>query len=213
MSRTSLAALLALPALLACAGSSPAVQGPTVASVAVQQGDLPGGMIRCDLSGDIDSFLDKEKTADASTYQSTKKEWDEAKTKGATAAHVALYSDNAAHCASIKSSGADIGAATYKLVINFVIQFKDEASAAKGYTSEKIFNFSAADLRTSGQKVVEGTKNGLSANSVVLDTLIGGQTYYIAVWQRKAFMVILAVLNIDSAAAKKIAAAEDGRIK
>jgi hypothetical protein len=33
------------------------------------------------------------------------------------------------------------------------------------------------------------------------------------VWQNKAFMVILAVLNVDTATSKKIALAENARIK
>src|SRR2546426_479048 len=117
------------------------------------------------------------------------------------------------HCAAIKTKGPDIGSATYKLVINFVIQFKDESSAAKGYTSEKVFNVSPSELRSGGQPVVEGTKTGLSANSIVLDAPIGNQTYYIAVWQKKSFMVILAILNIDATASKKVAMSENDRIK
>jgi hypothetical protein len=41
---------------------------------------------------------------------------------------------------------------------------------------------------------------------------ISNQTFYVAVWQNKEFMVILGLLNIDSAADKKIAQAENGRI-
>ena len=61
--------------------------------------------------------------------------------------------------------------------------------------------------------MVEGTKTGLSANSIVLNAPIANQTYYIAVWQKKTFMVILAILNIDAAAAKKVATSENDRIK
>ena len=208
-----LAVVIVVLTFAACGGSSPQVQGATAASIAVQPGDAPSGMVKCDLSGDIDSFLAKEKTADPSTYQSTKAEWEDAKSKGATAAYTAIYSDSKAHCDTIKSSGPDIGAATYKLVINFVIQFKDQPSAAKAYTSEKIFNISASDLKNSGANAVEGQKTGLSNNSIVLDTLIANQAYYIAVWQNQAFMVILAILNVDSASAKKVAAAENSRIK
>jgi len=176
MTRTSFAVLIVSLAVASCAGSSPVAQGPSPSSVAVQQSDLPAGMVRCDLTGDIDSFLSKEKTADPSTYQSTKTEWDDARSKGATAAYTAFYTDSADHCAAIKTKGPDIGSATYKLVINFVIQFKDESSAAKGYTSEKVFNVSASELRSGGQPVVEGTKTGLSANSIVLNAPIGNQS-------------------------------------
>jgi hypothetical protein len=212
MSRGVLAILVV--ALVACGGASSPAQGPTAGTVAVQPQDVPAGMVKCDLSGSIDSFLDQERTADPSTYQSTKGEWDDARSKGANSAYVAIYADSKAHCDAIKSSGPDVGAATYKLVINFVIQFKDEASAAKAYTSEKIFNISAADLKGSGgTNAVEGSNTGLSAHSIVLATPIANQSYYIAVWQNKAFMVILAVLNVESASAKKVATSENGRIK
>jgi hypothetical protein len=199
-------------ALVAC-GGSPAPAGPTAASVAVQSSDLPSGMTKCDLTGDIDSFLTKEKTADASTYQSTKTEWDDAKSKGATAAYTAFYTDSSAHCDSIKAQGSSIGSAAYKLVVNFVIQFKDEASATKGYESEQVFNVSPSQLRASGQPIIEGANTGLSKNSIVLNSQIANQSYYIAVWQNKTFLVILAILNVDAGASKKAATSENGRIK
>jgi len=170
-------------------------------------------MAKCDLTGDIDSFLNKEKTADASTYQSTKSEWDDAKSKGATAAYTAFYTDEAAHCDAIKAQGSSIGSAAYKLVVNFVIQFKDDPSAAKGYESEQVFNVSPSELRKSGQPVIEGTNTGLTKNAIVLNSPIANQTYYIAVWQNKTFLVILAILNVDAAASKKVATSENNRIK
>ncbi len=199
--------------MVACSSATPSQHGPTAANVAVQPGDVPRGMVRCDLTGDIDSFLEKEKAADPTTYQSTRSEWEDARSKGATAAYAAFYTDSSEHCAGISSSGADIGTATFRLVVNFVVQFKDETAAAKGYTSEKVFNFSASDLKVSGQPVVEGTKTGLTANSITLSQPIGNQSFYIAVWQNKTFMVILAVLNVDATASKKIATSENGRIK
>lgn len=169
-------------------------------------------MTKCDLTGDIGNFLNKEKTADPSTYSSTTTEWADAKSKGARSAYTAFYTDSSDHCKAISSSSATVGSATYKLVVNFVIQFKDEASAAKGYTSGKIFNFSASDLQASGQPVVEGTNTGLSANSIVLNSPIANQSYYIAIWQNKAFLVILAILNVDAGASKKVATLENSRI-
>jgi hypothetical protein len=200
--------------LVACGGITPgAPSGPTAADIAVQPKDLPSDMHKCDLSGDIDSFLNKTKTKDPNTYTSTKTEWDSAKQKGATAAYTAFYTDSTAHCATVASNSSDISSATYKLVVNFVVQFKDEASASKGYTSESIFGFSVSSLKSGGAPVVEGTKTGLTANSIVLSIAISTQSFYVAVWQNKAFMVILAILNIDTATCKKVAMAENGRIK
>jgi len=214
MLQRSIAGLALIVMAVACGGSpSGSASGPTASSVSVQQGDLPSGMNKCDLSGDIDSFLNKSKTKDPNTYTSTKSEWDAAKQQGATAAYAAFFADSTAHCTSIESNSSDISTATYKLVVNFVIQFKDEASASKGYTSESIFGFSASSLKSGGAPVVEGTATGLTANSIVLSISISNQSFYVAVWQNKAFMVILAVLNIDTATSKKVAVAENSRIK
>jgi hypothetical protein len=147
MPKKSLAVLVALLMLVACGGSTPAApSGPTAAKISVQPGDLPSDMHKCDVSGDIDTFLNKSKSKDPNTYTTTKAEWDSAKQKGATAAYTAFYTDSAAHCATVESNSSDITTATYKLVVNFVVQFKDEASASKGYTTESSFGFSAASL-------------------------------------------------------------------
>jgi hypothetical protein len=214
MSLRTLAALLALIGIAACGGSTPAqpANGPTAANVAVQAGDLPSGVVKCDLSGDIDKYITAEESTDPKTAKATKADWDEAQKNGANAAYVSLFSDSTAQCAVLKKASTDITATTHPLVVNFVIQFKDEKSAAKGYSSpKKIFGFSAADLR--GQPVVEGTKTGLSENSIVLSTTVSNQSFYIAVWQNKTFIVFLAILNLDSAASKKAATAENSRIK
>lgn len=213
MLQRSIAGVAATLLLVACGGNPIAASGPTAATIAVQPADLPSDMHKCDLSGDIDSFLNKSKTKDPNTYTSTKTEWDSAKQKGATAAYTAFYTDSTAHCTTIESNSSDISSATYKLVVNFVIQFKDESSASKGYTSESIFGFSASSLKSGGAPVVEGTATGLTTNSIVLSISISNQSFYVAVWQNKNFMVILAILNIDTATCKKVAQAENARIK
>ena len=96
-------------------------------------------------------------------------------------------------------------------MVNFVVQFKDEKTAADAYTNKSIFGFSPAQLRSA--PTIEGSKTGLTANSIVLNQSIASQSFYIAEWQNKAFMVILAVLNIDPEASKKVSTAENSRIK
>ena len=216
MFERSFAGLSALLMLVACGGSSPSIlsSGPTASSVAVQTSDLPKDMKKCSQSADLDTYLNNVKTKDPNNYNTIKPEWDAAKKQGATAAYAAFYTDSAAHCLSVEANSADVSSATYKLVVNFVIQFKDEASASKGYTTESIFGFSAASLKNGGAPVLEGTaKTGLSPNSIVLTAAIGNQSFYIAVWQNKVFMVILAILNIDTATCKNVALAENSRIK
>jgi hypothetical protein len=209
--RRSLTPLVAFFLVVAC-GSSPVASGPTAASVALQSSDLPSGMHKCDVSGDIQSFLTKVKAKDQSSYDSTKAEWDSAQKAGATAGEVVFYADTADHCSSVTANTSQLGSTNYKLAVSFVVQFKDETTAAKAYNSESIFGFSKASLKTSGVPVVEGKDTGLSPNSLVLSVSLANQSFYVAVWQNKGFMVILVLLNVDSAASKKAAQAVNGRI-
>jgi len=212
--RGSLLTLALLLIVVACGpiGGSGAT-APTAASVAVKSGDLPSGLHRCDLSGDINSYLNKIKTKDPSTYKTTSDGWAAAQKDGATAAEVEFYTDSTDHCKSVETNGSQIGGATYKLVVNFAFQFKDQASAENGYKSDSIFGFSAASLKTSQVPVVEGKDTGLGPNSIVLTIAISNQSFYVAVWQNKQFMVILVLLNVDTTAAKKAALAENSRIR
>jgi hypothetical protein len=206
-------AVAAIAALAAC--STPAVAPPGPSDVAVQSSDVPKGVQKCDGSGSIDTFLNAMKTKDPKSYQSTSDEWNKAKSDGATAAAVVFYTDSKAHCAEITNSqNSNLASAAYPVVLNFVIQFKDEKSASQGYTTESIFGFSESSLTTSGVAgVVKGTATGLTKNSVALTLAIGNQSFYVAVWQNKAFMVILAVINVDVTQSKKIATNVNGRIK
>ena len=205
--------LAVLVLVTACNQSSAAVTG--VADVSVQSGDLPKGVQRCSASGDIDSFLKAVKTKDPSTYTSTKSEWDKAKSHGATSAEVVFYTDSKAHCDSITNSqNEDLASATNPIIINFVIKFKDQTSAEQGYTTESIFGFSESTISSSAAAgVTKGTDTGLGKNSITLLIAIANQSFFVAVWQNKTFMVILAVINIDTAQAKKIASNENSRIK
>src|SRR5438093_2518064 len=204
-------ALAALVVVTACTQSSAAATG--VAGVAVQSGDLPKGVQKCSASGDIDSFLNAVKSKDPNTYKSTKQEWDRAKSHGATAAEVVFYTDSKAHCDSITNSeNGDLASATYPIVINFVIKFKDQTSAEQGYTTESIFGFSESTI-SAAAGVTKGTDTGLGNNSITLLIAIANQSFFVAVWQNKTFMVILAVINVDTAQAKKIASNENSRIK
>ena len=210
--RGTFAAAVVLLFVVACGSSAATATGPTVASVAVKASDVPKGMIRCDVSSDMDSFLNKIKTTSPGTYQTTKGEWDSAKKNGAVAAQVTFFTDSAANCKAVGANTSGVSAATYKLVVNFVFQFKDAATAAKGYTTQKIFGFSQAQLQAAGSAATVGAQTGLGLNSVTLSVSISNQSFYIAVWQKKAFMVVLALLNTDATLSQKVAVVENGRI-
>ena len=204
------AAVLAVVVLTACGASTST--GP--ADVAVQTKDVPNTLTRCPGSGDIDGFLSSIKTSDPTTYDQTNTEWNDAKSHGATSAQVVFYADSKDHCANIQNSGNnDLGSATYPVVINFVIKFKDEATAKDGYTNQSIFGFSESSLSSGGGAgVVKGKDTGLTDNSVALTVAIGSQSFYVAVWQNKSYMVILGVLNIGLDSSKKLASTLNVRI-
>jgi hypothetical protein len=205
---------LLLAAWMVASCSSPVgTTTPTASSVAVQATDIPNTMHRCSISGDINAYLDTLKTKDPATYTATKAEWADAQSKGATATQVAFYTDSAANCDTVAGAVSNLSAAAYPLVVNFSVQFKDEASAANGYSSGKIFGIDRSMLKANSAPVVEGIKTGLGPNSVVLSTTVLNQSFYIAVWQNKAFMVILGIINLDSATGQKVATAENNRIK
>jgi hypothetical protein len=205
---------LLLAVLMAAACASPAgTTPPTASSVAVQPGDLPNTMHRCSISGGINTYLDGLKTSDPATYTATKAEWADAQSRGATATQVAFYTNSQANCANVASTVSNLSAAAYPLVVNFSVQFKDEATAAGGYSNGKIFGIDRTILKANSAPVVEGTKTGLGPNSILLSTAILNQAFYIAVWQNKAFMVILGVINLDAATAQKVADAENKRIR
>src|SRR2546426_485031 len=182
---------------VACGGSSGG-QGTTVSNVAVQPADLPSGMVRCNLSGNIEDFIKSEQSPDPNTSKSVSGYWQDAQKSGAKAAYAAIYTDSQARCAAIKDPSTDVGTATYKLIVNFVVQFKDEKTAAAASTNKSIFGFSPSQLRSA--PTIEGTKTGLTADSIVLNQSIASQSFYIAESQNKAFMLIIAALNINSEA-------------
>src|SRR5260370_42449420 len=78
---------------------------------------------------------------------------------GAAAAAVEFYTDSTAHCSGLEWNGSQIGSATYKLLVNFVFQLKDEASATTGYSSASLFRVIVSQLN---QSQVPGRKGPAS---------------------------------------------------
>src|SRR5450759_879113 len=111
----SLGSLLAVLMLAACSSQPGTTTAPTAASVAVQPSDLPNTMHRCSISGDINTYIESLKTKDPATYTSTKNEWADAQSKGATATQVSFYTDSDANCTNVASTVANLSAAAYPL--------------------------------------------------------------------------------------------------
>jgi hypothetical protein len=201
--------LVAACLLIACGSAS------TAAEAAVQPGDLPSGLQKCDVSGAIDSFLNTIATRDPKTYATDRAEWAVAKQDGAIAAEIVLYSDSTIDCDAIHNAtgSGDIASPKAPLVVSVSIQFKDEASAAKAYGSESIWGLSKSSIAKSGAAgLTQGDGAGLGTNSIALPVVLGGQQLYVAIWQNKAFLLLLLVVNVAHAQSKNIATNENGRI-
>jgi len=197
--------------MTACGGSGVAA---TAAQAALQSNDVPNGMKRCDLSGDMDSFLKAVQTTDQVSYRINKEDWDASKTDGAVAAQVVLYSDSTADCGEVRNTpSGQIGSPSAPLVVNVVVQFKNVSAAANAFKNESIWGLSASHVTNSGSTgLLKGTRSGLTANSVVLSSSIGGQAFYVAIWQNKVFFSILLVVNLDGGQSNRIAVHENERM-
>src|SRR5260370_7928978 len=89
---------------VACGGSAAGPQGLTAANVAVQQGDLPSGLVKCDLTGDISNFIKQEQSPDPQTAKSTPTSWSALQKNGATSAYAALSTDTRASSSHLTST-------------------------------------------------------------------------------------------------------------
>lgn len=208
--RAFLVCLATVATVFACGSSQVIVPAASAASVAVQTADVPKTLQKCSQSGSIDSYLSSIKTANPDAYKNLTQEWATALKNGAKNSEVVQYTDSKAHCDDLaKTGGTSIGTATYPLIVNYVLQFKDEATAVKGYTTGTIMGIDITTLKSSA---ITGKATGLGGNSLVIAASLFGQSIYIAVWQNKAFMVILGVLNVDQASSKKIATNENSHI-
>ena len=212
--RSSLAVLAVIAAVTGCGPSAVILPAATVSTVAVQPGDVPSTLQRCAASGRMDNWLSTLKVQNFSRYFNYNEQWDLAKRDGATSAEVALYTDSSSHCDYSTNNGSGtIALGAYPLVLNIVIQFKDEASATNGYTSGSLFGFEQAIFKAvAGAALSQGKSTGLGANSIAYSTDVGNKPYYVVVWQQRAFVVIVLTDNLDPATGKKIAQQLNGRI-
>jgi hypothetical protein len=204
-------AAFAFGVVTACGGSG---TGATAAQAALQSDDVPQGMQRCDVSGNMDGFLAAIQTSDQVSYRINKEDWDASKKDGAVAAKVVLYSDSTADCAGVLNTpSGQIGSPSAPLVVNVVVQFQNATAAAAAFKGESIWGLSASQLTSGGATgVVQGTSSGLTANSVVFSGALMGQPFYFAIWQNKVFFTTLAVVNLDVGKSNKIAIHENGRM-
>jgi hypothetical protein len=212
MRRIAAAATLVLILVASCAGPSVAgVTGASPESVAVQQGDVPAGLQRCSESGEINGYLNSVKSKNPSTYKQVNDQWQKEKQAGGTAGAVEVYADSKDECDSLANGTSPSSSAPPKIVLNYVVQFKDDASAAKDYNDE-VLGLNPSDIQKQGGTVLKGTGTGLGSNSSAGSISLFGLQLEFAVWQKKTFFTAVIAVGLTDTDAKKIYTAVNGRI-
>jgi hypothetical protein len=209
-----LPAWVLLAAIACSAPSSPVTgrpAGPTPKSVAVQKGDVPAGLQSCSESGEINSYLQKVKARNESTYAQVNDQWQKEKAAGATAGWVQVFAGSEDECGALSSGRSLQSNNPPRIVLNYVVQFKDEQSAAKDYDSE-VLGINPDDIQRQGGTVVRGAGTGLGDNSTTGSISLFGIQLEFAVWQKKSFLVAVIGVGLTDAEAKKIYSNVNGRI-
>lgn len=194
--------------LAACGGADGSnSQGPPSAR-SVAEGSFDFSRVqRCPGSGPYSTYLRAEQATNPSQYAFDKRTWDGLRSAGMTDTYVVLYAAPRSTCGGLGAGPAVRAAHVY------AIRFRDSASAGAYFkTPAGQFYLSDADVanvKAEGGTVDQGAATSLGTNSIVLATsTVGGQSYYIALWQNKLFEIALIAYNIPitegNAAATKI---------
>ena len=203
------AAALAVAGALAC--SMPGAPGPggaaaTPRSVALQGGDVSAGLQRCRESGDIPSFLDAARSRSPETFKQIDDEWNRLRAEGVDRGQVEVYTDEAGQCTALLQAAGG----TAKVLINFVVSFKDQAAAERAYKNGLLGIRPESTGQQSG--VQQGPATGLTQNSLLYNQNLGGQSLYLAIWQNRLFDVFLFAINLPVADARRAASNVNDRI-
>jgi hypothetical protein len=150
---------------------------------------------------------------DSNVHWTFSTDWDAAKKDGAMAAEVVVYSDSKNGCDRYVDPSLEMTSSKVALVVNIVVQFRDDRGATNAYAVESLLNASASEFRrTFTRGVVEGAASGLGKNSLTVSTTFFELPVYFAFWQNKVFLVALEAFNVDAGQSKKIATNVNRRI-
>lgn len=177
-------------ALVACQGPQGFMQPKAVTpqSVTLQPGDVPG-MQRCSTSGNVNAVLRQEKSEGSPAYARNATEWEQWKQVGAVDAYFAVFGATAVDCATVSGSGT--GAPRGGLMVGLVVQFQTEKLAASNYQRDTtLMGLGPQDIRfieLANGTTTFGPATGLGRASVTGSGVVAGSSYFVAMWQNKAF--------------------------
>jgi hypothetical protein len=203
---------IVLAVLIIAVSSCGSTQAPashvSAADIVVQLSDLSSSFQKClGPSGSIESLIEAMKAQNPTESSEFKSAWDKIKSQGAKALWITVYSDSAANCAGTSSESGSPSLPSYPLVQSLIIQFNDQATAARLYKSGPVaFMPDPSALMTQG---VVRTATGLGQNSFAITE----GASYTAYWQNKEFIVSLSAWNVDPSTCDQIAVKMNSRIR
>jgi len=180
--------------------------GASPTTVALLPSDLPKDLESCSSSGDITSYLASLKTKNIDGYNGTLDAWKKLQAQGASNAAIVSYAADPAACTG------EMGTGRGRTAASFVIQFKDDGSAATAWKHGILgFPSPGQGQQTPGLKVGSGT--GLGPNAWSLEEAVQGRSLYLAFWQSHSFDVFYLGEDLTQDESQRALGSMAGRVR
>ena len=187
--------LLARPAVIA-------LQDP--AAVGLRQGDLPGGLALCSVSGDIDRYLRQLQSSGSPSYEITQQQWTSLRANGATAASVQSFAADSDDCQARLAERKGPSA------ISFTIRFRDDAGAAAAFRAGFLGLRPEPGMKQPG--LLQGVGTGLGPNSWTFDQTQQAPGVFASSWANRAMALFLYTEQIAAGDARRAASGMNERV-
>ena len=199
----ALVGALAWLALVGCEGAgAPSV--PPV-QIGLQQGDLPGALVRCPTSGDIGAYLHTLQPNHQPAHDELLSAWQDLQRHGAAAAAVTVYAARQPACT------ARLGAGDGANVSSVVVEFHADAAAAAAY-QRGVLGFSTPSEGAEVPGMDRGAATGIGRNAWVLRRSVDGRDLIVGLWERHAVLVLFLAVDSDPLNTRRAISAVDSRI-
>ena len=176
----------------------------TPQNVALQAADLPNGMTRCGMSGDIDRFLTQ--APPGNQYAANMAElWLGVRKLGAQGGYVQVFAGSNDQCVTPFTSASLTGV---RWIANMVVEFKTDKAAGKAYRDAS----AGAQQIASQPGSEQGSGTGLGNDSLTFGNSEGDLSEFFAYWHHGKFLVQLLAVGLGEQRSHQAARKVDGRI-
>lgn len=202
------AAAAGAPATSTGAGDS------SLAAIGVQQADLLEPSVKCPITGDMETHIQKMKEASPEVGESVANTWKQLQDHGATAGYVTYWGDTIAACNAItdRSTAMDHspGSKHPTTTFSIVVRYQSPAGAESVFRDDV---FGQTKLKSAPNfEVTSGETTGLGPNSVVGLTPKATIPIHQAVWQHGSVTVFYGSENLPITASRVVTESVNHRI-